>query len=232
MLGLPDVQARAVDYDHELFADYERDREEYEAEHKRKVRQQEKIKAEQAQLVLEQQLELSKLQKKLDEEVSQLGQKPDPVPRTETKGILFWKKEVVTGYDYTSRQRWEKNLASRFEEYESDKQRQLVEYRFIRDEQKKQEHQLQEQIDVLEQAEMELESRLFAGFISSLESLREQAQHFYKQMEQEISELWTIQERHLLEYSRQHTGQVQELFSSFIQEQLEQALAGIALSHR
>ncbi|MGR5962306.1 hypothetical protein ACT7DN_15585 [Bacillus paranthracis] len=110
--------------------------------------------------------------------VQNMGQRPGPKEQRATKGILFWKKEVVVGYDYTASDRWEKNKEALTENYERTVEEKLSEFDTIRREIKAIKQNVLDEIDQLIMELENLEDTLFDDLMDVIDNQQKSGTKF------------------------------------------------------
>jgi GTPase Era involved in 16S rRNA processing len=223
------VQAREMDYDDGLFVDYEENKQEIKISFKKKKMKLKKLDKEGNDRISQQKVSLRKLEQKREEEVQRLGRKPSARRITETRGILWWKKEVTVDYDTSAQDKWERDLANVFKNYETEKRRTLNNYNLEEVKKNQSKLNIQEEMGRLEKQNRDLDDRLMSELIQSIEHQKDKANQYFKLIEQEILDQWKIQKRHASQQFNDHTELVRGQFQAFVEKAMKEALAAINL---
>lgn len=213
-----------MDYDKNIFSHYEKDKKELTHSYNKKQKKLERIKSEKDRVEHEKDMSLQSLEENHDRRIKNIGSMPSPIPETKTKGILWWKEEVVIGYDYSSQERWKESIQSSHKEYGQMLDNRLIDFEKIMSELKNTEGELHSVIDRLDSELEELNSSLFNELFASIEDWKKSAQSLYKNVEDEIEALWKIQEKSAVQQFNQHTDNVREQFIQFIERSLQTEL--------
>lgn len=223
------VQAREIEYDDGLFVDYELNKQEIKHELEQKNIRLKKLDKEGNERISQLRASLKKIEEKRAEEVQGLGRKPSARRLTETKGFLFWKKEVTVGYDTSAQERWEQNLERTFKKYDSDKKRAQDNYNQEETKRKQNQRKIQEDLGRLEKQNQDLDDRLMSELVHSIDHQKEKANQYFKFIQQEIWEQWNIQKRHANQLFNEHTEKVRGQFTVFVEKTMKEALEAITL---
>jgi GTPase Era involved in 16S rRNA processing len=224
-----EVIKRNVDHDEHLFSDFEADIQELDRSLLRRQWQLEKIADEKRGRASEYLNMMEELKKEQNSAIKELGEKPNPEKLTETKGLLFWKKEVIVGYDHSKEESWKRNITSIFEDYEKNKQIQIKNYQQDLNRLFIEEEKAREESDRLEAKKDEMEATLIDDLFLAIDNQKQRAQDFYKQMEREIEELWLEQKRDAEKQYIQHTAFVRRQFKRFVDEAIDIELNAIII---
>lgn len=218
------IKQRTIDYDDDLFNDYDLEKTGLEDTYKRKKKTLDTVHQKREIGLREYESSLQKLEREHDRAVKDLGSKPKASPITKTKGILFWKKEVTTGYDYSEQERWEENVNDLFRSYETKKLDNRRYYEMNISQAERDEQEIQDDLEQIMFEKDQLEDQLFSEIMKSIDNQKQKAQDYVKKFEKEIHDLWVIQERQALEQFQSHTEQVRHQFFRFVDEALDEAL--------
>lgn len=215
---------RNIEGDDSLFINYEEERKALGEERSKNQKKLVQITLDEKSLEKGNQEILKDLKEDYNRNVQNLGQRPEPKEQRATKGILFWKKEVVVGYDYTASDRWEKDMAALSENYERTVEEKLNEFDTIRHEIKAIKQNVLNEIDKLIMELENLEDTLFDDLMDVIDSQQKVAQNFYRQLEEEIIALWKIQENHMMQQFNYHTTNIEKRFIRFVEKALQEEL--------
>lgn len=215
---------RNVEGDDGLFINYEQERKDIEKERGKKQEKLVQITIDEKRVEKGNQEVLKDLKEDYDSNVRDMGQRPEPREQRTKKGILFWKKEVVTGYDYTASDRWEKDMEALSENYESIVEEKLHEFDTSQSNINRIKQNVLHEIDKLTVELESLEDALFDDLMKVIDNQQKVARHFYRQLEDEIIALWKIQENHIIQQFNYHTNSIEERFIRFIEKALQEAL--------
>ncbi|HFK1681963.1 TPA: dynamin family protein [Bacillus tropicus] len=215
---------RNIEGDDSLFINYEEERKAIGEERIKNQKKLVQITLDEKSLEKENQEILKDLKEDYNRNVQNMGQRPEPKEQRATKGILFWKKEVVVGYDYTASDRWEKDMATLSENYERTVEEKLNEFDTIRHEIKAIKQNVLNEIDKLIMELENLEDALFDDLMDVIDNQQKVAQNFYRQLEDEIIALWKIQENHMMQQFNYHTTNIEKRFIRFVEKALQEEL--------
>jgi GTPase Era involved in 16S rRNA processing len=224
-----DVRKREIDYDSNLFKDYEDEKRELKSHYKLKQNQLERLRKESKAKDVDYSRELKQLENELEEEIKHAGNKPKPREITERKGIWPFRKDVVVGYDYTKPKQWEQRLQEIYENYESSKLYKRSSYQVQVSSYQRNEEKLEDELDSLMKQQEELENDIFTELIKSIDNQKQKAQESYKLFEQEVLELWKIQARQASQQFNEHTDHIRQQFIEFVEDALKVALSHIKI---
>lgn len=213
-----------IEDDDSLFINYEQERKAIEEERSKNQKKLVQITLDEKSIEKGNQEILKDLKEDYDRNVQDMGQRPEPKEERTTKGILFWKKEVVTGYDYTASDRWEKNKEALTENYERTVEEKLSEFDTIRREIKAIKQNVLDEIDKLIMELENLEDTLFDDLMDVIDNQQKAAQNFYRQLEDEIMALWKIQENNMMQQFNYHTTNIEKRFIRFVEQALQEEL--------
>ncbi|MCC2538173.1 dynamin family protein [Bacillus paranthracis] len=213
-----------IEDDDSLFINYEQERKAIEEERSKNQKKLVQITLDEKSLEKENQEILKDLKEDYNRNVQNMGQRPGPKEQRATKGILFWKKEVVVGYDYTASDRWEKNKEALTENYERTVEEKLSEFDTIRREIKAIKQNVLDEIDQLIMELENLEDTLFDDLMDVIDNQQKAAQNFYRQLEDEIMALWKIQENNMMQQFNYHTTNIEKRFIRFVEKALQEEL--------
>ncbi|OKA33932.1 hypothetical protein BJR07_25575 [Bacillus cereus] len=213
-----------IEGDDSLFINYEQERKAIEEERNKNQKKLVQITLDEKSIEKGNQEVLKDLKEDYDRNVQDMGQRPEPKEERTTKGIFIWKKEVVTGYDYTESDRWEKNKEALTENYERTVEEKLNEFDTIRHEIKAIKQNVLDEIDKLIMELENLEDTLFDDLMDVIDNQQKAAQNFYRQLEDEIMALWKIQENHMMQQFNYHTTNIEKRFIRFVEQALQEEL--------
>ncbi|WP_458413048.1 dynamin family protein [Schinkia sp. CFF1] len=218
-----------IDYDTDLFNNYERDVKELQDYYNKRKNKLHRIKKERkrAQEEYEESLRIS--EESYNHNLKRMGPKPAPIERTEDRGILFWKKKVVVGYDYAPERRWKADLQNIQREYEQSIEQRMQDFEDLTSELNQNELQLTHDIERIQSEIDHLKSGLFDEIVAAIEDQKKVAQSFYKQVEDEIAALWKGQENHIIRNFTNHKNEIRELFIHFVHAALQTELLAMNL---
>ena len=215
---------RNIEGDDSLFINYEEERKAIGEERIKNQKKLVQITLDEKSLEKENQEILKDLKEDYNRNVQNMGQRPGPKEQRATKGILFWKKEVVVGYDYTASDRWEKNKEALTENYERTVEEKLSEFDTIRREIKAIKQNVLDEIDQLIMELENLEDTLFDDLMDVIDNQQKAAQNFYRQLEDEIMASWKIQENNMMQQFNYHTTNIEKRFIRFVEQALQEEL--------
>lgn len=215
---------RNIEGDDSLFINYEQERKAIEEERIKNQKKLVQITLDEKSIEKGNQEILKDLQEDYNRNVQNKGQRPEPREQRTKKGILFWRKEVVVGYDYTDSDRWEKDIEALSENYERAVEEKLNEFDNIRHEIKAIKQNVLNEIDKLIMELENLEDTLFDDLMDVIDNQQKVAQNFYRQLEDEIIALWKIQENHMMQQFNYHTTNIEKRFIRFVEKALQEEL--------
>ncbi|WP_256240912.1 dynamin family protein [Bacillus sp. V3B] len=218
------LNERSIEYEKELFIDYEQDRKELKGSYSKKQQKLEQIKIKQVRAEQENAESLQSLKESHDRRMKGFGNMPDPIKETKTKGVLWWKKEEVVGYDYSPQKQWKAELQRVQKDYKKTVDNRLSDFENLSSELKMNEKKLMSDLNHLTSEIEELTSKLVDELFESIEDQKKVAQSFYKQVEDEIVALWKVQERNAIEQFNHHTDNVRKQFIRFVEGALQTEL--------
>ncbi|MGE6402318.1 dynamin family protein [Bacillus cereus] len=214
---------RNIEGDDSLFINYEQERKAIEEERSKNQKKLVQITLDEKSIEKGNREILKDLQEDYNRNVQNKGQRPEPKEERTTKGILFWKKEVVN-YDYTASDLWEKDMEALSENYERAVEEKLNEFDTIRHEIKAIKQNVLNEIDKLIMELENLEDTLFDDLMDVIDNQQKVAQNFYRQLEDEIIALWKIQENHMMQQFNYHTTNIEKRFIRFVEKALQEEL--------
>lgn len=223
------VKNRNIDYDKSLFLDTEAEKRELEQTYHQKQHVLKKIADDKEKLTYEFKGVLQGLENERDHDLKSIGEKPEPEQITETKGIFFWKKEVVVGHDYSAQKEWKHKASTIFEKYEQSKEKEVEIYNQSSTLLSEDENKERDELDSLEIKKEEIEGRLFDEIILSIDNQKQKAQESYRLIEQELEQLWLEQKRETEKQFNEHTIYLRKQFKNFIDTMLQKELNEISL---
>ncbi|MGH0514135.1 dynamin family protein [Bacillus cereus] len=214
---------RNIEGDDSLFINYEQERKAIEEERSKNQKKLVQITLDEKSIEKGNREILKDLQEDYNRNVQNKGQRPEPKEERTTKGILFWKKEVVN-YDYTASDLWEKDMEALSENYERAVEEKLNEFDTIRHEIRAIKQNVLNEIDKLIMELENLEDTLFDDLMDVIDNQQKVAQNFYRQLEDEIIALWKIQENHMMQQFNYHTTNIEKRFIRFVEKALQEEL--------
>ncbi|MGF2711741.1 dynamin family protein [Bacillus cereus] len=214
---------RNIEGDDSLFINYEQERKAIEEERSKNQKKLVQITLDEKSIEKGNQEILKDLQEDYNRNVQNKGQRPEPGEQRTTKGILFWKKEVVN-YDYTASDLWEKDMEALSENYERTVEEKLNDFDTIRNEIKAIKQKVLDEINDLTMEQEKLEDTLFDDLMDVIDNQQKVAQNFYRQLEDEIIALWKIQENHMMQQFNYHTTNIEKRFIRFVEKALQEEL--------
>ncbi|MDA1800401.1 dynamin family protein [Bacillus cereus group sp. BY6-1LC] len=213
-----------IESDDSLFTNYEQERKEIEEECSKNQKKLVQITLDEKSIEKGNQEILQDLKEDYNRDVQNIGQRPEPREERIKKGILFWKKEVVVGYDYTASDHWEKKMEALSENYERAVEEKLNEFDTIQREIKEIKQNVLNEIDKSIMELEDLEDKLFDDLMAVIDNQQKAAKNFYRQLEDEIMALWKIQENHMMQQFNYHTTNIEKRFIRFVEQALQEEL--------